>query len=58
MNRVPPEIELHVKKEDDKFRKESDQKYAIKLVERIVFGMVALILTSALVAWIALIIKQ
>ena len=58
MNNVPPEIELHIRKNHDKFREESDDKYAIKLVERVVFGMVTLILTSALVAWIALIIKQ
>lgn len=54
---IDPKLELHIRKEHDKFRDESDEKYAIKLVERIVFGLVSLILTGAIVAWLALIIR-
>lgn len=39
-------------------RKKNDEAYAIKLVERIVFGMIGLILTAVLVAIVALVIRK
>lgn len=57
MSKVDPEIQLHIKEEHEELRKESDAKYAIKLVERVVFGLVSLILTGVVVAIIALVLK-
>lgn len=54
---IDPKVQLHIKEEHEKLRKDSDQKYAIKLVERVVFGLVGAILMGAVVAWLALIIK-
>lgn len=55
--KISAEEELFAKGVCEKERELSDKKYAIKLVEKIVFGLVALILTSVVVALLALIIK-
>jgi len=54
----PPEIELTINKKSEDERKESDKLYAIKLVERIVFGGVALVLVSVATALIYLVIRR
>ena len=56
MSSIDPKIQLHIRERHEKLRQENDKKYAIKLVERIVFGLVALILTGVVGALIALII--
>jgi hypothetical protein len=40
MNDIDPKVQLFVGKENQKERQVSDDKYAIKLVEKIVFYMV------------------
>lgn len=52
------EAELQLHERLAKEREASDEKYAIKLVERIVFSMVALILTSIMLAWLALVVTK
>lgn len=58
MTNIDPELELHIRNRTDTFRGESDKKYAIKLVERIVFGLVSLILTAVVIAIVALVITK
>lgn len=53
-----PEAELHIKNHLEEERKRNDQTYAIKLVEKIVFGMVSLILVAVLTALVALVITK
>ena len=57
MSEIDPNIELHIRERDDVFREESDKRYAIKLVERVVFGLVSLILVGVASAFIAIVIK-
>lgn len=58
MTKLDPNIELHIRDTHDKLREDSDKRYAVKLVERIVFGLVTLILTGVLGALLALIIRS
>jgi len=58
MSEIDPQLEIAIRDKHDKLRIESDKKYAIKLVERIVFGLVSLILVGVVSAIIALVIKQ
>ena len=48
--------ELEFRRDKEKLILITDKKYAIKLVERIVFSMVALILTGVLIALISLVV--
>lgn len=57
-DKISVEEELYAKKCIEEQRKLSDERYAIKLVEKIVFGLVALILTSVVVALLALVITK
>lgn len=49
---------LYVNEKVDEERDISDSRYAIKLVERIVFGAIGLVSLTVLGALIALVIKQ
>lgn len=49
-------VEQKIRDRTDREREISDGKYAIKLVEKIVFGLVALITTSVIIALISLVI--
>lgn len=49
---------LYVVEKFDEHRKESDDLYAIKLVERIVFGTVGLVSIAVLGALIALVVTK
>lgn len=51
------EDELVLRRHLEDERKKSDALYAIKLVEKIVFGLVTLILTAVMVALVALVLK-
>ena len=51
------EIKLMILQLRDEIRKENANLYAIKLVEKIVFGMVAFIMLAVLGAIIALVVK-
>jgi lipopolysaccharide/colanic/teichoic acid biosynthesis glycosyltransferase len=42
----------------DKILKESDERYAIKLVEKIVFAMIGLILVAVITALLALVLRS
>ncbi len=42
----------------DKILKESDKRYAIKLVEKIVFAMIGLILVAVITALLALVLRN
>lgn len=57
MSEIDPNIELHIRDKHEKMRESNDKRYAIKLVERVVFGLVSLILTAVVVAVITLVIK-
>lgn len=46
-----------IKEEFMKFREEADKKYASKLTETIVYGLVGIILVAVVTALIALVIK-
>lgn len=48
---------LYIKEQTDKERDVSDKSYAIKLVEKIVFGMVGLICVAFIGSLIALVMK-
>lgn len=50
------EIDEQIREVAKEEREVSDKAYAIKLVERVVFGMVGIILTSVLLALVALVI--
>lgn len=52
------EAELELEKKLSLQREESDRKYAIKLVEKIVFGFVGIVLTVVIGALLALIITK
>lgn len=54
----PPEILLKIEEEANEHRKECERKYAIKLVERIVFSGVGLILIGFLSFLITLAFKK
>lgn len=56
MSKVDPEIQLLVKEEVEKHSLKSDQLYAIKLVERIVFYAVGAASIGVLAALIRLVI--
>lgn len=45
---VDSDTQLHIKKEQDKQRAISDQRYAIKLVEKIVFGALGIVSLAVL----------
>jgi lipopolysaccharide/colanic/teichoic acid biosynthesis glycosyltransferase len=51
-------IKLEILKCADEERKKSDQSYAVKLVERIVFSLMAAIAMAVLIALISLVIKK
>lgn len=57
MSKIDPELQLHIKETHEKLLEKTDKRYAIKLVERVVFGLVTLILTSVIVAIVALVIR-
>lgn len=59
MSKTKQQLEEEIRVEDrlKQEREVSDKSYARKLVEMIVFGMVGIILTSALVALLAKVIK-
>lgn len=52
------QAEIDLNKTLDLERALSNQSYAIKLVEKIVFGMVGLILTAVCIALIALVVSR
>jgi len=56
---MPLDIKDHLKIDEivKSERKESDEKYAIKLVEKIVFGLVTLIVVSVFTALVATVLK-
>ena len=54
---IDPNLELHIRNVNDRFRKSSDSRYAVKLVERVVFGLVSLILVGVVSAIVALVLK-
>lgn len=56
-NKISASEELFARQCVEEQRKISDERYAIKLVEKIVFTLVGLILTAVVVALLALIIK-
>jgi hypothetical protein len=56
--KVSDSVKLHVKTEMDKEEVRCDKSYAIKLVERVVWGLIGLILTTVVVALLASIIKN
>ena len=55
---VDPSTQLLVQIELKDHRRDSDERYAIKLVERIVFGAIALIAVAVLSALLGLVIKK
>jgi hypothetical protein len=52
------ETELQIRDVAEKERKISDKLYAVKLVERVVWGLVALVLTAFALGMIALVIPK
>lgn len=52
------ENELRLKEALEEHREESDRRYAIKLVEKIVFILVGLLLTGVITALVNLVLKQ
>ena len=52
------EIEVAFLRHVEEERRQNDSRYAIKLVERVVFGLVALIATSVIIAIISLVINK
>jgi len=55
---ISPEIKVEMNEREKEQRKVSDESYAIKLVEKIVFSGVALVLVGVVSALIALITKR
>ena len=53
---IDPETQLHIEKKHKEERKASDERYAIKLVEKIVFYMVAAMGIAVLGAVLKLVI--
>ena len=51
------EIELKIRDHVREVKKAADDDYAIKLVERIVFGLVTLILIAVVGAWIQVVLR-
>lgn len=49
--------ELRLRDAMERERKESDRKYAIKIVERIVFGLVVLLLSGVIAAILRAVLK-
>jgi len=56
MSEIDPNIELHIREKHDSFRKESNEKYAAKLVEKVVFYMLGMVGIAVLGALLKLII--
>lgn len=54
---IKNQIDNAILKSEEKIKDWGKKEYAIKLVEVVVFGMVALILIAVVGAWIGLIIK-
>jgi hypothetical protein len=57
-NKNSDEVKLLVEQTSKEERKESDLRYAVKLVEVIVFGAVALVLVAVATALIALVVTK
>lgn len=55
--KINADEQLFAKEVCEKERKISDDKYALKIVEKIVFGLVGLILVAVVTALLALVIK-
>lgn len=55
---IDPATQLHINEELEEHRKLSDERYAAKLVERIVFGAMALIAIAVLTALLTLVIRK
>ena len=53
---IDPNLELHFKEKAEKERQKSDRLYAIKLVEKIVFGFVTLMGVAVIGALLKLVI--
>lgn len=49
---------LYINEKLDEVREESDSRYAIKLVERIVFGAMGVIALAVLTALVALVVRS
>jgi hypothetical protein len=58
MENCPPLVKIEIEKIKDEERETSNKLYAIKLVEKIVFGGVALILVAVATALISLVVKS
>ena len=55
---VPDSVKLEIRNRSESDRKENDSRYAIKLVERIVFALCAMVLVAVATFIISLAIKQ
>lgn len=53
---IDPDIRLHIREEADRERRESDSRYAIKLVEKIVFYVIGAASIAVLAALLNLVI--
>lgn len=55
---VAPEVQLHIRVSLEQHRNESDERYAEKLVQKIVYGAIALMAATFLTALLALVVKK